>query len=244
MPHDRLRAIFFDFDGTLRHSVPLGGDVFNDYVAGLGFSLSAEDRRRAGRWEHRYWANSPTLQNDLQTFGDDEQGFWHHYAYRRLLALGLAPSLAEELASQVWQYMEAHYRPQDRVPEDVWDVLRALHESGYVLAVVSNRKLPYGEDLERLGLAAYFRFAMAAGEVRAWKPAPEIFEHALRRAGVAPSEAVYIGDNYYADVIGARSAGLHAVLYDPRRIFPEPDCAVIRRFGELPEALACLRGEA
>ena len=52
-----------------------------------------------------------------------------------------------------------------------------------------------------------------------------------------PSEAAYVGDNYFADVVGARAAGLTPVLLDPRGIFDDPECAVIHSFTELPRAL-------
>lgn len=239
-----MKAVFFDFDGTLRHSVPLGSDVFDEYVSRQGLLISVEDRRRAGRWEHWYWAGSPALQDDLSVFGEEQEGFWRRYAFRRLVALGLSPALATELAPQVWKHMEDHYHPQDHVPEDAREVLPALREAGYLLAVISNRDLSYDEKLADLGLAPYFRFSVAAGEIQAWKPDPAIFEYALQKAGIAPSEAVYIGDNYYADVVGARSAGLHVILYDPRHLFPDPDCAVVRSFVEVPDALDCLVREA
>jgi len=50
----RIKAVFFDLDGTLRHSVPSGGEVFTDYVITLGLPVSHEDRMRATRWEHLY----------------------------------------------------------------------------------------------------------------------------------------------------------------------------------------------
>jgi FMN phosphatase YigB (HAD superfamily) len=74
---------------------------------------------------------------------------------------------------------------------------------------------------------------MAAGEVNVWKPEPGIFEHGLRRTNLSPQEVIYVGDNYYADVVGARAAGLQPVLYDPLGIFPEADCAIIKSFDEL-----------
>ena len=46
-----IKAIFFDLDGTLRHSVPSGGDIFNDYIRTLEIPFSEEDRLRAMRWE-------------------------------------------------------------------------------------------------------------------------------------------------------------------------------------------------
>jgi putative hydrolase of the HAD superfamily len=69
--------------------------------------------------------------------------------------------------------------------------------------------------------------------VNTFKPEPEIFGHALRRLNLTAQEALYVGDNYYADVVGARRAGLRPVLYDPRGIFPEPGCETIKSFDEL-----------
>ena len=87
-------------------------------------------------------------------------------------------------------------------------------------------------------LAGYFDFTLAAGEINAWKPEPEIFRHALNRCALKPEQAVYVGDNYYADIIGAQGAGLLPVLIDPDDLFPEATCAVIRTIGELPALLA------
>ena len=40
--------------------------------------------------------------------------------------------------------------------------------------------------------------------------------------------------NRLADILGARQAGLQAVLYDPQSVFEAPDCPVINRLGDLP----------
>jgi len=50
---------------------------------------------------------------------------------------------------------------------------------------------------------------------------------------VTAHETVYVGDNYFADIVGARRAGLQAGLYDPRFMFPDADCITIRSFDEL-----------
>jgi FMN phosphatase YigB (HAD superfamily) len=52
-------------------------------------------------------------------------------------------------------------------------------------------------------------------------------------AGTRPDETIYVGDNYYADVVGARRAGLRPVLYDPGSLFPESECPAIKSFDEL-----------
>ena len=61
----KIKAIFFDLDGTLRHSVPEGGQVSDEYVRTLGLQLHEEDILRAARWEYLYWANSADLRDDL-----------------------------------------------------------------------------------------------------------------------------------------------------------------------------------
>jgi putative hydrolase of the HAD superfamily len=61
--------------------------------------------------------------------------------------------------------------------------------------------------------------------------------HACQRVDVKPSQAMYVGDNYFADVVGSRRAGLQPVLYDPRGIFPEAECPVIASFEQLPSVL-------
>jgi FMN phosphatase YigB (HAD superfamily) len=72
------------------------------------------------------------------------------------------------------------------------------------------------------------------------KPDPRIFRTALDRLGVTPDEAVYVGDTWPVDVVGARSVGVQPVyLHDPEQPIPEDDDDVIRIAGilELPEAL-------
>jgi putative hydrolase of the HAD superfamily len=110
-------------------------------------------------------------------------------------------------------------------------------EAGFGLGVVSNREYPFPQELDGLGITPFFHFALAAGEVKSYKPEPGIFEAALQRAGVAAGAAMYVGDNYFADVVGARRAGLRPVLYDPRGIYPDVPCEVITSFAELPNLL-------
>jgi FMN phosphatase YigB (HAD superfamily) len=50
---------------------------------------------------------------------------------------------------------------------------------------------------------------------------------------VKPEQAVYIGDNYFADVVGARNAGIEPILIDPVNLFPEANCTVIGSLGDL-----------
>jgi HAD superfamily hydrolase (TIGR01662 family) len=241
MENGCIKAVFFDLDGTLRHNLPSGGEVFTEYAASLGLSISQEDRERAVRWEHYYWASSLALNNDLKQFEHDSTGFWQGYSYRRLLALCGSPSLAAELAPQVNKYMEENYKPHAYVLPGTLETVQKLQHNGIRLGVLSNRHNPFREELEMLGLSEYFPFALAGGEVDLWKPSPEIFHYVAKQVNVKPAELVYVGDNFFADVVGAQRAGVHAVLFDPHGIFPDPGCPVIKSFAELPALVEKLK---
>jgi len=238
-PHP-IKAVFFDLDGTLRHSVPEGGEVFSAYVASLGLQVNEEDRLRAVRWEHNYWASSADLRDDLLAHSSDTDNFWIEYSRRRLIALGASPAWAVEFAPQASAHMGEMYKPESIVTEDVRRTLPMLKQAGYIMAVISNRERPFQDTLDSHGLSAFFPYALAGGEVDIYKPEPGIFEHALKRMNVTAPETVYVGDNYYADVVGARRAGLQPVLYDPHLIFPDADCTTIRSFDELIPVIQAL----
>ena len=228
-----IRAIFFDLDGTLRHNLPSGSEFFADYAIQQGLHATPGDRLRAMRWEHYYWANSPELKGDRQAYLPDEGQFWAAYARRQLVALGATNAEADRLAPVLNEYMGTKYKPQSVVPEDALRLLPMLKQNGYRLGLLSNREKPFVEEAQQLGLAAYFEVLLAGGPLGMWKPEPELFLHACEQVKVPPAEAVYVGDNYFADVIGARRAGLQPVLYDPRGIFDDPGCAIIRSFDDL-----------
>lgn len=235
-PYD-IKAIFFDLDGTLRHSVPSGGEVFTDYVITLGLPVNDEARLRALRWEHLYWASSVDLRDDLLAHAGETENFWIEYSRRRLIALGASPQWAREFAAKASVHMGEFYRPESVVPEDVRRALPQLKQQGYILGVISNRDKPFQDVLQEHGIGEFFDFSLAAGEVNSFKPEPGVFEHALRQLNLSPKEAIYVGDNYYADVVGARRAGLQPILYDPIGIFPDPDCVSIKSFDELNSIL-------
>jgi putative hydrolase of the HAD superfamily len=89
------------------------------------------------------------------------------------------------------------------------------------------------ELLDEMALRPYFDFVLASGEVGVHKPHPGIFEVALERLGANAGESLYVGDNYWADVIGAQQAGITPVLFDPHGLFPEADCLIIERIDDL-----------
>jgi FMN phosphatase YigB (HAD superfamily) len=227
-----FRAILFDLDGTLRHNEPNGYETFIGFLTDLGFTLTSQQLAHGERWTHYYWSIAPELQEDIEELGADTPAFWMRYAERQIREFNLAGE-ADALAQQVSDMFNTRYQPVNRVPEDVGPTLSRLRTAGYTVGLVSNRLTPLDAIAAELGLAGLFHFTLSAGQAGAWKPSPHIFQRAVELAGCAPSEAMYVGDNFYADVEGARGAGLTPVLIDPRGLFPSPGCPVIHSIGEL-----------
>src|ERR1051325_10084670 len=157
----RIKAVFFDLDGTLRHSVPSGGEVFTDYVITLGLPVTQEDRKRATRWEHMYWANSPDLRDDLLAHSGETENFWVEYSRRRLVALGATPDVAIEFAPKASMHMGSEYKPESVTPEDVRRDLIQLKQDGSLMAVLSNRDKPFQEVLDTHNISEFFDFSFA-----------------------------------------------------------------------------------
>ncbi|MFC4988132.1 HAD family hydrolase [Saliphagus infecundisoli] len=100
------------------------------------------------------------------------------------------------------------------------------------------------EKLATLGWEGRFDAAFVTGELEAGKPDPRAFEAILAALGVAPGEAVYVGDDPETDVTGAVGAGMDAVHVHERGETPDSRAVagVIRdRIAEdLPRILADL----
>ena len=110
---------------------------------------------------------------------------------------------------------------------EVVEVVEALRRQGYRLGIVSNWSWNLRQRVAQVALDGYFEIVWASAYAGCNKPHPDIFYQALAQMGVAPDRALYVGDNYRHDVVGARNAGLEAVLLDRDGTADDPDCPVI-----------------
>jgi putative hydrolase of the HAD superfamily len=184
-------------------------------------------------------------------------GVWHDGrdvpVARHVAALveALDPALPARLApATLDELVGAYSRPALAVPPAVdrtaGAALAALAGRGCALGVVSNVMRTPGAVLrlvfERHGLLDWFRVLTFSDECGIRKPAPEIFLRTLRQVGVAPEDAVHVGDDPVLDVEGARDAGMRAIQVTPsgRATGPVKPDAVVTRLGDLPAVLAGL----
>jgi putative hydrolase of the HAD superfamily len=167
---------------------------------------------------------------------DEERGF--HQFNRILEHAGIVLSAATDAA--LLDLKRLHDR------QNIWeDVLPGVRESlvrfrraGLRLAVVSNANGTVRALFERLGLLGSFDAVLDSTIEGVEKPDPRLFLLALARLGAEPAGALHVGDLYHVDVVGARAAGLRAVLLDDGDRHPEADCPRITSLLELAEHLA------
>ncbi|MCX6018532.1 MAG: HAD family hydrolase [Chloroflexi bacterium] len=224
----KYSAIFFDLDGTLRASQPEGFEAFIEYAGRVGIALTAAQIAACEREAHRYWA-STLVDTDMARF--DKREFWVNYNHTLLTRIGVhdCPNCAHRI-----QDMFEHYDPEDIIFGDARHVLKTLHRAGYVLGLVSNRDTDLQPIAEKYGFDEFFHFTLYAGLVKSFKPDPVIFKKALELAGSLDAQRVlYVGDNYFADVVGARGVGMDALLIDPRNVFEEMYDQRVRRLRDV-----------
>jgi HAD superfamily hydrolase (TIGR01662 family) len=109
------------------------------------------------------------------------------------------------------------------VAPDAPSFLARMREAGLRLVVVSNSNGTLRAHFDELGLLASFDLVVDSAEEGVEKPDPRIFEEALRRSGADRGRTVHIGDLWNVDVVGARRAGLEAILLDPLDLYREMD---------------------
>jgi putative hydrolase of the HAD superfamily len=119
--------------------------------------------------------------------------------------------------------------------------LERLRAAGFRLVVVSNADGTVEEGFTRAGLRPLLDAVVDSHVVGFEKPDPRIFGHALGLFQSDPARTLHVGDMYAADVVGARAAGVHALLLDPHGDWGEVDCPVARDVPSLAERLIAIR---
>jgi putative hydrolase of the HAD superfamily len=123
----------------------------------------------------------------------------------------------------------------------VLEVLNQLREH-YRLAVVSDAQSAYAlPELRAVGLHGYFDPVVISGDYGYRKPDARLFQTALDGLQVSPGQALFIGNDGYRDVFGARQLGIRTILFRHTQDMTRPNEAepdyIIREFAELARAL-------
>ncbi len=210
-----VEAVLLDAGNTL---IRVRGSVGAVYAAvarrhGLGVEAAALDRSFRQVFRERRSAFLAGVSRPHSP--ERERAWWRGLVREVLRRCGVDGVPPRRFGAFFDDLYETFARPDPwQVYPDALECLEALEARGIPVGVVSNWDSRLREVLDGLGLARRFRFVLVSAEFGAEKPDPSIFREAVRRMGVGPERVVHAGDLYREDVLGARAAGLHAVLVD------------------------------
>ncbi len=232
------KAILFDLDDTLLDMYSAMHSSWQEICAEVAPRLGgdAASLREAIRRESAiFWADEEAVAEYRVRPLDSRT----HVVRLALLSEGLDESSTEEIARRSFRGYLERVAPFD----DSIETLEALRSQGYRLGMVTNGSSEtQREKIARWNLAPYFDEIVIESEFGRGKPDPAVFAQALAGTGAAPHEAWMVGDNLYADIGGARAAGIHSVWIHRERLqFPDdPPAQPDRRIGHFAELHAAL----
>ena len=201
-----LNAVLFDLYGTTL-DIKIDEDS-PELWRGMAAALSESGLR----------VDAPEVRRRFQRLLEEEatrgrEGFLMEPVFRRLLEplgaggdLGRIGKLFRELSLK-----EMRLRPY------VEPLFGCLLHSGVKMGIVSNTEAILSRfELDRYPIFKTVHTLVLSSDVGVRKPDPRIFQLALDRIGGAPATAVFVGNDWDADILGATGAGLRAIYLNDR----------------------------
>ncbi|MBM7071217.1 HAD-IA family hydrolase [Shewanella sp. 202IG2-18] len=200
-----IKVISFDLDDTLYDNRPYILKAESEFLSFMQKHYPAEHQ-----WQSEYWrAEKQKLESEQPEISHDTWQSREQNAKRILLSMGLNQQDANSGAKAGLEHF-LHYRSDFKVPEKSIELLKLL-ATKFKLIGISNGNV----DPKRIGIAQYFEFILHAGNGHRMKPAPDMFIESCSRLQVQPQEILHVGDNFAADVVGARLFGCQAAWLNP-----------------------------
>ncbi len=185
------RLVMFDLDGTLMDSVP-------DLAAAVDKMLMLLGREPAGIERVRDWV------------GNGSRVLVRRALAGQLNHDGVADELADEALALFMQAYSGGHELTTVYP-GVRECLDWLREREVKLAIITNKPAQFIEPLlEEKGLAGYFQWLVGGDTLPQQKPDPAALFWVMDKAGVAPSESLFVGDSRN-DVRAAKAATVRCV---------------------------------
>ena len=219
-----IQTLFLDAGGVIVHpNWERVAAVLNQH----GVAASAETLRAAEPPAKRVIDEGTNIKRTT-----DAQRAWR-YMDLVFEGAGVPRSDATDTAIKEIAAYHAEHNLWEHVPDEVRPALTRLRALVPKLVVVSNANGVLHRAFDRLGLTPYFDVICDSFVEGIEKPDPRYFYLALERSGSAAETTMHVGDLYHVDVVGARGAGLQAVLLDSAGLYDDVDCVRVRTLNEL-----------
>jgi putative hydrolase of the HAD superfamily len=209
----QFEAILFDLDSTLTHTgeyafkacewllsktVEDTSDIRDPYFRSLFSNYRIEIERIVNG--EPYITPTKCVRNALRKSLED-------------VGLTVVNSLLDEVTDM---FRRLHVELSKPMP-GTESLLQRLSANGIKMGVITNSFVGAVKTILRaLDLAKFFTVMTDSGNMKAFKPMPEIFEYTMRELRVTKNEVLFVGDEYYADIVGAARTGIPSVWVNVR----------------------------
>ncbi|GAA5099515.1 YjjG family noncanonical pyrimidine nucleotidase [Chryseobacterium ginsengisoli] len=206
----KIQHIFFDLDNTLwdhrKNAYLTIKSLFEKEEINLKYNIDFEE------FHSVYHEINERLWEDIRDGIIDKEYLRKHRFYDTFNNFGVDD---EELS----MYFEEHFLDKilnhNELVEGAEYILEYLKAKNYTLHIISNG---FKEVTERKcilsGIDKYFQTITSADSVGVRKPRPEIFEYSLSLSDAIKENSILIGDDWIADVIGAKNFGMDVIFFD------------------------------
>lgn len=209
----RYEVLFIDLDDTLYDFSANSQEAYRTVYDLLGYSQWFES------FEHYYtiyWEYNQQLWVRYSA-GEITRDYLNAERYAHPLRVMGVPN-ADAISIRFWDESMKRLPLGTRLMPHAREILEYLRPK-YRLYILSNGFTELqSRKMNSAGIAHYFDGVILSEDIGVNKPHPEIFEHALRVARVAPHQSLMIGDNLEADIQGAHQVGMEQVFYNAKKI--------------------------
>jgi FMN phosphatase YigB (HAD superfamily) len=160
--------------------------------------------------------------------GSPDHGFWWSFHTQLLAERGLSPDGLRDAIVRNTQN-SANW---DSIPPGTREALQRIGRR-HKISVISNADGRIHQVLAHCGIADCFESITDSGIVGQEKPHPAIFAAALSKMNAPAALSLYVGDVYSVDYVGAKNAGMDAVLMDVSRSYVDRSVARVESLAEL-----------
>lgn len=219
-----IKAIIFDFDGTISNRQMNAYTIFDDYVKDIFKDMTKMEYEAM-----------------LQDFLTDDCNGTINCKYRLAPFINkykdyLPENFEDDFIAFYYEYMWKYcvLKPETR------DVLTKL-KGKYKMAILSNGQSKSQHDkIDYMNINDFFDEIVVSGDIGINKPNKEIFEIMADRLGVKPEECMFVGDVFSSDILGAIRANMLPVWIkvDTERPHKYYDGLIINNLNELFDILA------
>jgi len=212
-----IRAIAFDVNGTLVKILADDGDERAFRAAAHFLTYQGIDLHRYELRELYFQLLKEQLRTSPERYPEfDAVGIWRSIIedHQTDFTRALPAARLEQIPLSLAELARGVSRRRLGLYPYVREVLDVLCER-YPLAVVTDAQSAYARsELHKVGLLGYFDPVVVSGDHGYRKPDPRLFQLALDGMAVAAGNTLYVGNDMYRDIYGAREAGLTTVMFD------------------------------